>query len=526
MLIRTRFPPEPNGFMHLGHAKSAFHNFNYPYNSLNDEPSDKNIVKECYLRFDDTNPKTEKQIYVDSIINDLLWLNYIPDKISFTSDYFNKILELTQLLIMKELAYCDPSTPTEISAMRHGGKESPYRDRPVEETISIFSDMIMGKYKDGEMTLRLKIPPKDRTNDCMIDPIAYRVIHEEHYRTGNSFKVYPSYEYSHYIVDSLEGITHSFCTLEFYVRRNLSYWILDKLELTKPIIDETNRLEIDFGILSKRKIKTLIDNKTINQWNDPRLLTISGLRNRGINSDMINIFCSKQSYTKNMNSVIQQHLFDSVIRNYLDVNAPRRMAVFNPLKVNLINVKQIRYFNKPLFPNRDTKSENIITILGPTIYIEKDDFMKTANNKYKRMTMEKAVRIKYGGIIKYNSHKEDSEGNVIELDALFISESDNTEKVNGTIHWVSYKKDPIIVEIINWQYPNKSDDNSDDNSDDIAGKKIIYNVYIDDIMNEDYTDYWQLERQCYVALKPGATSGNYLVGLKENKVAKDLKNSK
>jgi glutaminyl-tRNA synthetase len=511
MLIRTRFPPEPNGFMHLGHAKSAYHNFNYPHHldsDLNEKDTD--ITKECYLRFDDTNPKTEKQLYVDSITKDLLWLGYKPDKITFTSDYFTKILELTQLLIVKGYAYCDPSTGEEISKQRHTKTESPYRDRPIEETIDIFTDMTMGKYKDGDMTLRLKIPIEDRTNDCMIDPIAYRIIHEPHYRTNLQFKVYPSYEYSHYIVDSLEGITHSFCTLEFYVRRNLSYWILDKLELTKPIIDESNRLEMDFGMLSKRKIKGLIDEGNIDGWDDPRLLTISGLRNRGLNPDIINGFCSKLSYTKNMNSVIYQHVFDNVIRTYLNANAPRRMAVFNPLKVNLINIGQIRIFNKPLYPNKDGCNKNVITHIGPVIYIEKEDFQKSANKKYKRMTIDKIVRIKYAGIIKYESHKEDDDGNVTELNATFIAESENTEKVNGTIHWVSYKmdKEPIIIDIINWGYD---------------GTKNIEKVYLDDIMNEEYSEYWQLERQCYVHLRPGATTGNYLVNLKESRIAKDLK---
>lgn len=506
-MIRTRFPPEPNGYMHLGHAKSAYYNFNYPFNDT--------IEHECYLRFDDTNPKTEKQIYVNSIKEDLEWLGYKPDKITYTSDYFSQILQLTHKLIAKGLAYCDPSTPEDVKNQRKTKTESPHRDKSIKENQTIFMDMITGKYKEGEMTLRLKIPPEDRTNDCMIDPIAYRIIDALHYKIGNMYKIFPSYEYSHYIVDSLEGITHSFCTLEFYVRRNLSYWILDKLELQKPIIEETNRLETDFGILSKRKIKNLIETNLIDDWDDPRLLTISGLRNKGISAEMIRDFCGKQTYSKNMNSVVQQDLLNSVIRHNLSESAPRRMAVFNPLKVNITNLNEIKYFKKPLFPNKE-ESPQVITVLSPILYIEKEDFMKSANKKYKRLTMEKPVRIKYAGIIKYNNHLEDDDGNIKELFVDFIPEADNKFKVNGTIHWVSYKKEPIELELINWKYPNKNDYNE-------SGQKIIEHIYIDDIMNEEYTEYWQLERQCYIYLRPGATSGNYLVGLKESFTAKQLK---
>lgn len=508
-MLRKRFAPEPNGFMHLGHAKSAYCNFNYPFDS-----DDKG---ECYLRFDDTNPKTEKQLFVDNIINDLKWLGYEPDKISYTSNYFKEILELTEKLIIDGHAYCDPSTPEEIKKQRSTKTESPYRNKTPDEVMIMFTDMVIGAYKEGEMVLRLKIPPEDRTNDCMIDPIAYRIIDEPHYRTGTTYKIYPSYEYSHYIVDSLEGITHSFCTLEFYIRRNLSYWVLEKLNLKKPIIEETNRLETDFGVLSKRKIKAMIENKLIEGWDDPRLLTISGMRNKGISAEMIRDFCAKQPYSKNMNSVVPLHLLESVIRDDLNKNAPRRMAVFNPLKVNLVNIAQIRMFNKPVYPNRED-SINVITLLSPTVYIEKEDFQKTGNKKYKRMTMEKPVRLKYAGIIEYESHKEDEEGNILEVNARFIAESDFKGKVNGTIHWVSYRNEPIKIDLITWRYPTK-----EDVENGIAGQKLTKTIYLDDIMNEEYTDYWQFERQCYVNLLPGKTYGYYLTGLKESATAKQLK---
>jgi glutaminyl-tRNA synthetase len=510
-IIKTRFPPEPNGFMHLGHAKSAYHNFNFT--------DEYGVKTDCHIRFDDTNPKEEKKLYVDSIISDIKWLGYKPSSITFTSDYFTNIIDLTQTLIIEGNAYCDPSTSEEITEQRKTKTESKYRDRSIIENIEIFTNMLNGLYKEGEMTLRLKIPIEDRTNDCMIDPIAYRIIETPHFRTGTKFKIYPTYEYSHYIVDSIEGITHSFCTLEFYVRRNLSYWILNKLKLKCPIIEETNRLETNFGLLSKRKIKFMIESNTLEGWDDPRLLTIAGLRNKGISPKMINDFCAKQTYTKNMNSIVHKHLFDSIIRYELSESAPRRMAVFNPLRVNLVNHTEYRYFYKPLYPSIEN-SPKALTCIAPVIYIEADDFMKTANQKYKRMTMEKCVRLKYTGIIKYLSHTEDDNGNIIELNVVFIPESENTEKVNGTIHWVSYRHLPIKFKLIDWQYPIDNEIEAD-----YAGKKIEKTIYIDEINTVDNYTYWQFERQCYATVDMNTLTGNYLVGLKENKTSKDLKNN-
>lgn len=506
-MIKTRFPPEPNGHLHLGHAKSMFFNFNYPA---------KHGGGTCNLRFDDTNPKTETQEYADNILKDVKWLGYKSDKISYTSDYFDKILELTWELINNGYAYCDPSSAGEIKIQRRTKTESPYRNRFIKDTKMIFQSMIDGLYKEGEMALRLKIPINERTNDCMIDPIAYRIINTPHYRTGYRFNIYPSYEYSHYIVDSLEGITHSFCTLEFYNRRNLSYWILDKLKLPKLIIDETNRLETDFGLLSKRKVKALIDSKEINDWDDPRLLTISGLRNRGLSPTIINNFCQELGYTKHSNAITKEAVLDSCIRNHLNIEAPRRMAVFNPLKVILRNRYYIEMFNKPLYPQKENSTQ-VITPLGPIVYIEKDDFRIEANKKYKRLTPKNIVRLKYGGIIKYVSHSLDNDGNVNEVVVDFLSENENTEKVSGTIHWVSYQRDPIIVKLHRWNYPNSSNPIGQYNSQDI---------YIDNLLNEDYSNYWQLERVGYIYMEPGSTNPIHLTSLKEDPIAKRLKEPK
>ena len=333
--IRTRFPPEPNGYLHIGHAKSAYLNWGYPFEWSDAE---RDAHKECYLRFDDTNPNAEKTDYIDSILRDIDWMGFVPDKVTYTSDYFDTIYEKTLDMITKGYAYIDSSTSEEIRQMRHEKIESPYREKyTVEENIALFEDMKNGKYEEGKAVLRLKIPEEDRTNDCMIDPIAYRIIHKEHHRTGNKWIIYPTYEYSHYIVDSLEGITHSFCTMEFYVRRPLSLWILNKLEMKAPIIDETNRLVTNFGILSKRKIKKLIEDGHMEDWNDPRLLTIAGIRNRGITPSMLKEFCAKLGYTRRATAVTPYHVLENVIRNWSNENAPRHMAVFDPVEVVIMN---------------------------------------------------------------------------------------------------------------------------------------------------------------------------------------------
>ena len=510
-VIKTRFPPEPNGYLHLGHAKSMFINFNYPFDINHDE-----ITKTCNLRYDDTNPKTESKEYADNILADLSWLGYKPDKITYTSDYFADILKLTWTLVNNGDAYCDPSTGEEIKKQRHNNVESPYRDRDISENKTIFQDMIDGKYKEGEMSLRLKIPIEDRTNECMIDPIAYRIIEHPHFRTGTTYNVYPSYEYSHYIVDSIQEITHSFCTLEFYVRRNLSYWILDKLGLKRMIISETNRLETDFGLLSKRKIKALIESGEMNGWDDPRLLTISGLKKRGLSPEIIRRFCQELGYTKHNNSIIQEHVLDYCIRSELNTTAPRRMAVFNPLKLKLRNFNEIRITSKPVYPHILGNTDKVMTYMSPTVYIERDDFRVEANRKYKRLTPTNLVRLKYAGLIKYVSHSVDEAGEIDEVVVDFIPESKDAGKVSGTIHWVSYKKGPNVIKMHRWNYPNKTNPNGNHTSQDI---------YIDDLMNEDYAEHWQLERVAYIHLEPGSCHATHLTSLKEDPVARKLRES-
>jgi len=512
-MIRTRFPPEPNGYLHLGHLKSIYYNFNYPFDqdSNQKELKLKLKLKECYLRFDDTNPKTEKKEYVDAILEDLEWLGYKPDHVSYTSDYFNKIADHTRKLIKDGYVYGDFSTSEEIKEERKIKGSSPYRDMGPEETLKLF-DSILNKYDSRNPILRLRIPVEDRTNECMHDPIIYRMIEEDHYRTGDTYKAYPTYEYSHYIVDSIEGITHSFCTLEFYIRRPLSFWILDKLGLPRMVIEETNRLLTDFGLLSKRKIKALLEQGDLTGWDDPRLLTLKGLRKKGLTPEILKEFCAQQGYTKNMNAVTNLQSFEAVIRNNLNLQAPRRMAVFNRLKVTLVNFDKVIFMEKPLYPNQEGKEDQkVITTLSSTVYIEREDFRLEANKKYKRWTPAKQVRLKYAGIIKYISHTVDENGEIDEITAKFISEESNTEKVNGTIHWVSYHQknwqelQTRKLTILSYPDPKKNE----------SGTKEVKEILLDFLEGYSEEGNWQFERMGYYHLDSNREI-TLLVPLKED----------
>jgi glutaminyl-tRNA synthetase len=388
-MIRTRFPPEPNGYLHLGHVKSMFFNFNYPQD---------NGGGECILRLDDTNPETEKQNFVDNIIDNVVWLGYVPSNTTYTSDYFDELYAFAIQMINMGKAYIDESSSEEIKLQRSDKKKSPHRNRTIDDNLRLFDDMKEGKLKS---CLRLKI---NSNNSCMQDPIAYRVKNTPHYRV-TGWCIYPSYDFSHCIVDSIEGITHSFCTMEFSIRRELYYWILDTLQLRKPIVKEFNRLEIDFGVLSKRKIKKLVEDGSVDGWDDPRLITINGLRNKGYSPEMLKLFCAKLGYTQNVSSSIKKSLFDSVIREYMNKNAYRCFGIINPLKVIIENFDddEKHVIKRPNHPQNETKGYSEI-ILRKIVYIESEDFRVSANKKYYRLKPGKSVRLKYGGIITYMDH--------------------------------------------------------------------------------------------------------------------------
>jgi glutaminyl-tRNA synthetase len=434
--IYTRFPPEPNGFLHIGHVKAMEINFN------------KHAHAKCGLRFDDTNPLTEKQIYVDNIIKDMKWLGYNPAKITYTSDYFHKLHEIMVGLIKKGLAYIDFQSKEDIRRQRLERIDSKYRDVNPEHNLKCFKAMKNGEYKEGECVLRLKM---DMSNDNpnLRDPVAYRIISGTHYRTGGEWRIYPSYDYSHCIVDHLENITYSYCSQEFESRRKQYYEILKMVFPNRdkddfPIVDEFSRLDINTAVLSKRKIKKLIDDKVVSGFNDPRLFTVSGLRTRGYTPDVIREFVKEIEFSKNTSAMISPKLLDHKMRVKLDHETIRCFAVLNPVKVIIDNYSdlEVTHFTRPNHPKRSELGEHQLH-LTKTFYIDRNDFRSEANRKYYGLTTTQPIRLKYGHFIRYVSHVE-TDDNVTELHVTFFEENDTGKRIRGCIHWVPDTSDKVI----------------------------------------------------------------------------------
>jgi glutaminyl-tRNA synthetase len=433
MKIRTRFPPEPNGFIHLGHLKSMYFNFNFGKLKELQILGEMNIESfECYLRFDDTNPETEKQDYVDSILGCVDMMEYKPDKITYTSDYFDNLYDYAIQMIKNGFAYVDDLSSDDISKYRRDNIYSPFRDRSIEENLNMFNNMKKGIYEESQKSLRLKV--NDSNNSSLQDPIIYRIKYVPHNRTKDKWCIYPTYDFSHCIVDSLEGITHSFCTLEFVVRREQYYWILDKLNLRKPIVYEFNRLDTNFGILSKRKVKELVDNKVVNGWDDPLLLTVEGLLNKGYNREILNIFCSKLGFTTTSDIKIEKSLLDSVTRDYLNEKAYRTFGILDPLEVVITNFDTDKMIERPNHPYDETFGKSNI-VLKKIVYINRSDFKVDPEKKYFRLKPDGEVRLKYGGVIKYLNHEED-DGKVIRVNVEY---REDLTKLKGVIGWTSNK---------------------------------------------------------------------------------------
>ncbi len=442
--VHTRFPPEPNGYLHIGHAKSI--NLNYgiaqDYNG------------KFNLRFDDTNPLTEEVEYVNSIIEDVKWLGAdFEDRLFFASDYFDKMFEYALQLVEKGLAYVDDSSIEQIrkdrGTLTQPGKESPYRNRSIEENRDLFLRMKNGEFPEGSKVLRAKIDMA-HPNLLMRDPIIYRIIHASHHRTGDKWCIYPTYDWAHGLEDSIEGITHSICTLEFEVHRELYDWYLDQLtdEEGKPIYHpqqiEFARLNISHIVLSKRKQLRLVNEGYVRGWDDPRLLTIAGMRRGGITPEAIKKFTDLIGVTKR-NTIIDRSIFDKCIREDLDERCSRVMAVLQPLKVVITNYPEnktetLTASNHPRKIEMGTRK----IIFTRELYIERDDFAEQPPKGFKRLSPGKDVRLKYAYIIKCEKVIKNKKGEVIELRCSYDPESKSGEKgegrkVQGTIHWLSAK---------------------------------------------------------------------------------------
>lgn len=433
--LALRFPPEPNGYLHIGHAKSICLNFGL---------AEKYGAK-CNLRFDDTNPSTEEVEYVNSITEDVRWLGYEPNVIACTSDYFDFIYSCAQTLISKGLAYVDDSTSEEMAEMKgtptSPGKDSPYKSRSREENLDLFNRMKNGEFPEGSKTLRANI---DMTSPNMIlrDPVIYRIVDKPHHKTGDKWKIYPMYDFAHPLSDYSEGITDSLCTLEFEVHRPLYMWVLENCNLSGTLPEETEfaRLNIDWTVMSKRKLKRLVDEGHVDGWDDPRMPTISGLRRRGFTPASIRDFCEKISVTKR-ESVVSYSLLEECLRVELNKSAKRVMGVFDPVKLVIENWPGgTEYVEVENNPEDESFGKRMIPFSGE-LYIEREDFKEEAGGKFHRLKIGGEVRLKGAYIVKANSVVKDETGNIThilcEYDPMTRSGMKVDRKVKGTIHWVS-----------------------------------------------------------------------------------------
>lgn len=437
--VHTRFPPEPNGYLHIGHAKSICLNFGIAkdYNGL------------CNLRFDDTNPVKEDTEYVDSIQEDVKWLGFSwAGEIHYASDYFDRLYELAEELIKKGKAYVCELSADEIREYRgtltEPGKESPYRNRSVEENLDLFRRMKAGEFADGQMVLRAKIDMAS-PNIIMRDPTLYRIRHAHHHRTGDKWNIYPMYDFTHCISDSIENITHSICTLEFENNRELYDWVLNALDLYHPQQIEFARLNLTHVMLSKRKLIHLVQNNFVSGWDDPRMPTISGLRRRGYTPEAIRNFCAKIGVARAADSMVDYNLLEFCVREHLNAITPRLMAVLDPIKVTIENYdeNQEDIFECPLHPELESFGKRKVPF-SREIYIERDDFMENPPKKYFRLSPGTEVRLRYAYFITCKEVIKDENGNIKELICTYDpsskgGQSPDGRKVKGTIHWVSAK---------------------------------------------------------------------------------------
>jgi len=431
--IATRFPPEPNGYLHLGHAKSICLNFGLALK----------YGGKTNLRFDDTNPVTEETEYVESIKADVKWLGFNWSEELYASDYFDQLYAYAHLLIDKGLAYVDDSTSEEMAVQKgtptQAGTDSPYRGRSLGENKKLFTEMKDGKYPDGSKVLRAKIN-MSHTNMLMRDPVIYRVKHAHHHRTGDKWCVYPMYDFAHGQSDSIEHITHSICTLEFVPHRELYDWLIDKLEIYPSHQYEFARLNMTYTMMSKRKLLQLVNDKHVNGWDDPRMPTLSGARRRGYTPEAIREFCDRIGVAKRDN-LIDIGLLEFCLREHLNKIAERRMVVFDPLKVIITNYPEgsSDVLKGENLPEGDSTRD---LPFGRELWIERDDFMEVPAKKYFRLAPGQMVRLKSAFIIKCEEFIKDEDGTVTELRCTYVPESrsgSDTSGINvkGVIHWVS-----------------------------------------------------------------------------------------
>lgn len=435
--VHTRFPPEPNGYLHIGHAKSICLNFGIA----------QDYQGKCNLRFDDTNPEKEDLEYVESIKKDVQWLGFQwTGEICYSSDYFDKLYGFAVELIEKGLAYVEELTPDEIREYRgtltQPGKPSPYRDRTVEDNLALFEKMRNGGFEEGQACLRAKI---DMASSFMVmrDPVLYRVRFASHHQTGDKWCIYPMYDFTHCISDALEGITHSLCTLEFQDNRRLYDWVLQNITIAaQPHQYEFSRLNLEYTVMSKRKLNQLVKEKLVDGWDDPRMPTISGLRRRGFTPGSMREFCKRIGVTKQDN-MIEFGALESCIRDDLNENAPRAMAVLDPVKIVIENypTDNVEMLTIANHPNKPEMGDREVPF-SREIWIENEDFREEANKKYKRLVLGKEVRLRGAYVIKAERIEKDENGKITTIYCSYDADTlgknpEDGRKVKGVIHWVS-----------------------------------------------------------------------------------------
>lgn len=524
--VATRFPPEPNGYLHIGHAKSICLNFGLA----------RDYKGTCNLRFDDTNPEKEDMEYINSIQNDVKWLGFKWTKICHSSDYFERLYGYALELINKGLAYVDELSPDEIREYRgtltKPGKESPYRNRTVEENLSLFEKMKNGEFKEGQACLRAKI---DMASPfiCMRDPVIYRIRFAEHAITKDKWCIYPMYDFTHCISDAIEGITHSICTLEFQDNRRLYDWVLEHISIeARPHQYEMSRLNLEGSITSKRKLNLLVKEGIVDGWDDPRLTTISGLRRRGYTPSSIREFCRRIGVTKQDN-VVEMSALESCIRDDLNKNAPRAMAVLHPIKLIIDNYGEEGVTDTSYTVNNHPENEEMGTrtiTISKEIYIDEADFREEANKQYKRLKLGHEVRLRNSYIVEATSCEKDEKGKVIVVhcNAVPNSVGANVEghKPKGVIHWVDanncYRGIVNLYEnLFNVPNPCAAEDFLATVNKD--SKTVIANAVLEKSLESAVVGQsFQFEREGYYCVdsknsKPNKPEFNMTVALRENK---------
>ncbi|XP_066933052.1 glutamine--tRNA ligase-like [Clytia hemisphaerica] len=507
--IRTRFPPEPNGILHIGHAKAI--NFNFGYAKANNGIT--------YLRYDDTNPEKEEERFFRGILEMVEWLGFKPYQITHASDNFDKLYEYAVRLIKNDLAYICHQQYKEIQG--HNPPPSPWRERPISESLRLFEDMKNGKLDEGEATLRMK----HVMEDGKVDPVAYRIKFTPHHRSGDKWCIYPTYDFTHCLCDSIEHITHSLCTKEFQARRSSYYWLCNAIDVYCPVQWEYSRMNLHYAVVSKRKIAKLIDNKVVADWDDPRLFTLTALKRRGIPPEAINLFCAKVGVTMSQ-TVLDPSMLDACVRDVLNVTAHRAMAVLDPIRVEILNVdKNSVNVEVPNIPNDAELGVHTVPF-NNVIYIEREDFRETATKDYKRLARDQTVGLRHAGkVITVVDVIKDSTGEVIEL-KVTAEDSKDVKKPKAFIHWVS---NPLKCEVRLYnklfKHPNPEDPKevpggylTDISEDSLT---VVKNALVDrSVENAPELSRFQFERVGFFAVDRDSTKEkmvfNRTVALKED----------